>query len=379
MTTVAQKIPPAAPGLPEPMAPFADVRRIAVLRGGGLGDLVFALPAILALRDTYPEAALTLLGSAAHRVLLAGRGIVDAVEILPPVPGVGPGAGRSDSSDAAETAAFTARASRAAYDLGVQIHGGGANSNPFLLGLGVRHSVGTKTPDAEHLERTIPYEYYQHEVLRALEVVGLAGASAPASQPLLPVSVEERATATLLLGHRGGAPLVVLHPGASDPRRRWPASRFGEVADRLVASGARVVVVGDASDRSIADEVVEGVSPERSAGIRSLAGRLGLAELLGVLAEAELFVGNDSGPRHLAEAVGTRTASVFWYGNVITAGPLGRSSHRVAMSHRTTCPTCLRDITQVGWTAERCGHDDSVVADVGVAEVAAMASALLSD
>ena len=62
------------------------------------------------------------------------------------------------------------------FDLAVQLHGGGRFSNPFLLRLGARHTVGSRTEDAAPLERTIPYTYYQHEPLRGLEVVGLAGA-----------------------------------------------------------------------------------------------------------------------------------------------------------------------------------------------------------
>ena len=61
------------PGLPELHPRFDDVHEIAVLRGGGIGDLVFALPAIEALAEAYPAARLTLLGSPVHRALLAGR------------------------------------------------------------------------------------------------------------------------------------------------------------------------------------------------------------------------------------------------------------------------------------------------------------------
>jgi hypothetical protein len=88
-----------------------------------------------------------------------------------------------------------------------------------------------------------------------------------------------------------------------------------------------------------------------------------------LLASAAVVVGNDSGPRHLAQALGVPTVGVFWAGNVINAGALGRSLHRIHASWVTACPSCGIDVTQVGWTAPRCPHDDSAVADVAVRDV----------
>jgi len=364
------------PGLPPLGDPFPDVQRIAVLRGGGLGDLVFALPAIAALRASYPGATVALLGSPVHRALLAGRpGVVDEVDVLPVVPGVGDASG-TEVDDAA-TDDFVARHRARGYDLAVQVHGGGRNSNPFLLRLGARHTIGTRTSDAVPLERTIPYVYYQHEVLRALEVVGLAGAAHPGGAVLTPTPAELERGAELL-GRDGdglggdGRPVVAIHPGASDPRRRWSADRFGRLAARLVRHGVRVVVVGEGDDVALADHLVAVAAerePSRASLVESLAGRLSLPDLVGVLASVDLFVGNDSGPRHVAEAVGTATSSVFWFGNVVNAGALGRTSHRVAMAFTTACPVCGVDVTQVGWTAERCEHDASVVDAVTLDEV----------
>jgi len=367
------------PGLPALSDRFDDVRRIAVLRGGGLGDLVFAFPAIAALRATYPDAEITLLGSPSHRALLGGRpSPVDAIEVLPVVPGVGDSSG-TEVDDAA-TEAFVARMRERRFDLAVQVHGGGRNSNPFLLRLGARHTVGTRTPDAEPLERTIPYVYYQHEVLRGLEVVALAGAASTDAPVLVPTDDELARARELLARGDDDRPVVVVHPGATDPRRRWPAERFGELAARLVAQEARVVVVGDASDVEAAATILEvaGRASGRPDAVTSLADRIGLAELVGVLADADLVVADDSGPRHLAEALGTPTSAVFWFGNVINAGALGRTWHRIAMSYRTSCPVCGVDITQVGWTSERCEHDDSVVADVTLDEVWQNTSELLA-
>ena len=339
------------------LAPFEGVRRIAVLRGGGLGDLMFAMPALAALKDRYPDASITLLGMPGHAALLGGRpGPVSEVLELPVSPGIRPGEEDPDAVDR-----FFAGL-HGTFDLAVQLHGGGRNSNPFLLRLGARHTIGTRTPDAVALERTIPYVYYQHEVFRALEVVGLAGAVPRDLEPrveVLPGEVERAAQLT------GARPVVALHPGATDPRRRWPSSSFAEVAVRAAADGCEVVVVGDATDVPMAEEIVRlAHEAAPAADVRSLAGRLTLGELTGVLDRSAVMVGNDSGPRHLAQAVGTPTVGVYWIGNVINAGAMGRSLHRVHFSWVAQCPVCGVDVRQVGWTAERCEHDDSFVAAV---------------
>lgn len=355
-------------------ARFAGVARIVVLRGGGLGDLVFALPAIAALRSAYPAASVTLLGAASHAAVLAGRGVVDEVVLLPPVAGVS-----GERTDPDALAGLLRRLGDRPFDLAVQLHGGGRHANPFLLGLGARHTIGTATPDAVPLERTLRYDYFQHEVLRWLEVAGLAGAAPVDLEPRLPVHGRERAAARALLGD---GPVVVLHPGATDPRRHWPLDRFAQVAAAVAANGLSVVVVGDAAEAGIAAAVVgaaQAAVPEGERGrIRSLAGRLDLPGLIGVLAEAAVVVANDSGPRHLAQAVGARTVGVFVFGNTINAMPFGRGRHRIRLGRVTACPVCGRDATQVGWTAERCGHDPSYVADVPVAEVLADVRDLLA-
>lgn len=120
---------------------FDGIRRIAVLRGGGLGDLLFAMPAIDALAAEYPDAEIVLLGSPGHRALLEGRpSRVDRVEELPLARGVREEPGRRP--DDLAIAEFRRRVLRdGALDLGVQLHGGGRNANRSCW----RSSPGTRS------------------------------------------------------------------------------------------------------------------------------------------------------------------------------------------------------------------------------------------
>ncbi|WIY82166.1 glycosyltransferase family 9 protein [Propionimicrobium sp. PCR01-08-3] len=378
MTNVREAVGPLGPV-------FEDVHRIAVLRGGGLGDLLFALPAMEALADAYPGAEITLLGTPLHRELFEGRpGPVHDVEVLPFAQGVRDGQVDDDAVDA-----FFTRMRAREFDLAVQVHGGGRFSNPFLLNLGARHTVGTRTDDAAPLERNLPYLYYQHEVLRALEVVGLAGATTAGLTPRIQVMDADRAAAAdALTGTSPNRPRLVLHPGATDARRRWASERFAQVARWAAEDGFDVDVIGDASEQELARQVVAEATvtqasaepPAAGAGtIRSLAGRLSIGGLVGLLEAADVMVGNDSGPRHLAQAVGTATVGIYWVGNVINAAPLGRCRHRMHIGWVTHCPVCGADVTQVGWTAEKCDHtfplNDAVEPRDVYADVRALAGA----
>ena len=105
-----------------------DVRRIAVLRANALGDFIFALPALDALRSAYPSAEIVLLGAPWHAKLWRDRpGPVDRVLVVPPAPGIRtpePGEPESSMDD------FLAAAAGAEFDLAVQIHGGGCQLQP---------------------------------------------------------------------------------------------------------------------------------------------------------------------------------------------------------------------------------------------------------
>jgi ADP-heptose:LPS heptosyltransferase len=208
---------------------------------------------------------------------------------------------------------------------------------------------------------------FQHEVLRLLEVVALAGAEPMTLLPRLPVSDADRAASTQAVPS-GAGPLAVVHPGARDLRRRWPADRFAQVADELAARGARVVVTGTLTERATAEQVVAGMTYDA----RVVAGDLSLGGLIGLLRRATLLVSNDTGPRHLAEAVGTATVSLFWCGNVASAAPLTRARHRIQGSWRLECPRCgttkLAEVYADRYGG-RCEHREPWLTDVPVREV----------
>jgi ADP-heptose:LPS heptosyltransferase len=346
-----------------------SVRKIAVLRAGGLGDLVFTLPALGALREAYPGAEITLLGGPLQTELLSGRfEPVERAITVPPSTGVnGPDTGVNEDEEELER--FFARMREERLDLALQMHGGGGYSNPFVCRLGARVTAGMKTPEAVPLDRNVPYVYYQSEILRYLEVVSLVGARTADLEPRLPVTDGNLAEAGGAVQEDEGA-LVALHPGAGDPRRRWPPEKFAAVGDALAEAGVRVAAVGIEEDRPLISGVVDAMSHEA----HNLCGQLSLGGLAGILSRCAVVVSNDSGPLHLAMAVGAPTVGIYWGPNLINATPLTRARHRPVLSWRLDCPACSASLLN-----NTCGHTSSVVASIPTKEVTNYALELLGE
>jgi ADP-heptose:LPS heptosyltransferase len=247
------------------------------------------------------------------------------------------------------------------------MHGGGGYSNPFARKLEARVTAGTQADGASPLDRTVPYIYFQSEILRYLEVAGLVGARTADLEPRLRITYDDLNEARNVVPEAEGT-LVALHPGAGDSRRRWPPEKFAAVGDALGKAGGRVAVVGVEEDWALISGIVDAMEHEAF----DLCGRLSLGGLTGLLGRCSVVVSSDSGPLHLAGAVGAATVGIYWGPNFINAGPPNRARHRPALSWRSSCPVCGATLFD-----HDCGHTVSVVADVPVDEVAGYALELL--
>ncbi len=340
------------------------VERIAVLRATALGDYVFAVPALDALRAAHPRAEITLLAKPWHATFLHQRpGPVDRVCVVPPSRGV------RDEPDAPEDEAaleaFFAAMQDERFDVALQMHGGGRWSNPFVTRLGAELTAGARDHDAAALDRWIPYVYLQSETARCLEIAGLAGAPPVTIAPRIAVMDSDLESAGDYV-ERGR--FAVIHPGASAVRRRWSTARFAAVGRALVSHGLTVVVTGTEGER----ELVDAVSADMGEAVVPACGALTLGGLAGLLSRAELLVSNDTGPLHLATAVGCPSVGVYWVGNVINGAPLTRALHRPLASFRVACPVCgQRNVER------SCEHEVSFVDDVRVPDVVDAAVDLL--
>jgi ADP-heptose:LPS heptosyltransferase len=165
-------------------------------------------------------------------------------------------------------------------------------------------------------------------------------------------------------------PLVVLHPGSGDnfPGRRWPTRNFGLLARRLVDEhGAVVAVTGGPAEAPLTREVVE--ASERD--LADLAGRLSLEDLIALLSRADVLVANDTGPVHLASALGVPVLGLYGPNTPLLYGPLSPGS--VSFYDPPPCSPC---ITNLNYKTSRCRNPVCIRA-IEVDNVAAAAGRLL--
>ncbi len=348
------------------MSKTFPVRKIAVLRANALGDFIFALPALTALRQKYPAAEITYLGLEWHKNYLENRPCpIDRVVVIPNIPGLSTD-GKGDKARTIEGFFEKMRAEH--FDLAVQLHGGGKNSNPFIKKIDARFTIGSRTPDAIPLDVDIPHDYFHHEVIRFLEVVELAGATTKEIEPKLLPTKKDVDEAQKIVGSINIRKTIILHPGASDPRRRWPAESFAEVGDYFYRQGFKIFITGNKDELPLAVETAKFMR-----GVpKVVAGKLSLEGLTGLLAKSTLLISNDTGPLHLSRALGTRTVGIYWCFNVINAGPINYEKHRAAISWQTKCDVCGALNIE-----KRCSHNNSFVAEISPKEVTLAAAELL--
>lgn len=189
-----------------------------------------------------------------------------------------------------------------------------------------------------------PERIVRHECRRQLDLVATVGC-APADEAMslrVPRAARARAralVADLGLGARGR--WAVVHPGATAPSRRYPQESFAAAARRLVSAGCAVVFTGSEAEAAL----VEGIRAAMEAPSHSLAGRLTLAELAALLEAAPLLISNNTGPVHVAAAVGTPVVDLYALTNPQHT-PWGVASR--VLSHDVACKWCYRSVCPEG-------------------------------
>jgi ADP-heptose:LPS heptosyltransferase len=324
------------------MSPSNEPIRIAVFRALQLGDMLCAVPALQVLRGAYPRARITLIGLPWAAELVARYPeLLDEHVDFPSYPGI-----TERPLDPGRLAEFVARAAADPPDLAVQLHGSGVASNGFVALLGARNAIGAYRPGTWRPgPGFIPYADDLSEVDRLLAVLEANGIQGDGRMHF-PIGGEDRAQLSDAVPGLVRGAYVCIHPGARDPRRRWPAERFAAVVEEVVNRGHRVLLTGLAEDGAVHDEVLAHVGRRLADGVESLAGRLGLGAFGALLEGARLVVSNDTGASHLAAAVGAPSVVVYTASDPARWAPPDRVLHRalggpVNLPHSDHC--CLGD------------------------------------
>lgn len=292
--------------------------KILIISLSNLGDAILTFPALGGVWAAYPDAECHLLAGPRTADLFSGDPRIDRVWVW-----------RKEGS-LLKQISLIGRLWRERYDWVIDFR-----HSLIPLFLGARR----RTP---LLRRSIDGLTHRAEVHRALvEALGVPAASGPI--PLATGPEAERAVKEWLAADGDNARVVVIAPGARSHLKRWPAERFADLADRLVASEkVRIVLVGDSEERFI----TEAVRKKMRHPALDLSGRTTIRELAALLTQADLVITNDSACLHAAEAMERPTVAIFGPTDERKYGP--RDPGSIVVRRSLVCAPCERALCPYG-------------------------------
>jgi lipopolysaccharide heptosyltransferase I len=306
------------------------VRRILLIKPSSLGDIVHAMPTLAALRERFPQAEVTWLVKRQWASLVEVIGGVDHICVVER--GLRGWLGQVPSLRAAR------------FDLVVDLQGlfrSGAMA--WLTGCGRRIGFANAREGSPwfYTQRVAVPAAPMHAVDRYLLVAEALGAARPAEPRFDFVDrPEDRQAAEALLTQAGLAASsrwIAMNVSARWETKRWPPQHFAEAADRLSeAQALPIVFMGGPAERPETHAVMAHM---RTKAV-DLTGRTPVGLLPGLLRRAAVLVTNDSGPMHIAAAVGTPVVALFGPTDPVKTGPYGPG--HVVLSHAVECRPCFR-------------------------------------
>ncbi len=354
-------------------------RRILVLRLERIGDLLMTLGALESIRATWPQARIHLAVGSWNVDVARQLSWIDHVEPLD-APWL---AREGEAAGVAELLRRTRRWRRERFELAMNLEGDirsnlllGLSGAPMRVGFAMAGGGSVLTDVVRYDPRAHSDENTRAVVRAAAARLGAAVVEPPAAWPRfsLPAASVERAASLL---ERGGAPaartMIGLHAGGGRAIKQWYPERFGQAVGRIAERvGAAIVLTGTREDRPLVDEARAAIP----AGLEviDLAGPLDLLTLAAVLSRLALYVTGDTGPMHLAAAMGTPVVGVFGLSDPARYAPLVPRRRIVRID--LPCSPCNR----VRLPPERCrGHVPDCLEGIGADMVARAGLDLLAE
>lgn len=321
-----------------------------------MGDSILTIPALEGLRRARPDAEITLAVRPWVSELFENFPGVDRVQVYDRSARHGGWRGRSK---------FVAELAEQRFDLAILLPNS-FESAYLAWRAGIPDRIGYAT-DGRSLLLTRPFRirkeaFSLHQTAYYLDLLRQAGfmAEIPSVPRIsLAISERQRQRALELLSAKGVSEKgirVGLNPGAFyGSAKRWFPDRYAALADRFIdALGADVLIFGSANERSMADVIAQGMRNTP----KVFSGETTLGELAGLLKCCTMLVTNDSGPMHLAAALGTKTLAIFGSTDERATAPLG--PHTRLIKHPVSCSPCL---------LRECPLDHRCMAGISVDEV----------
>jgi len=327
---------------------LAGVRRVALVKPSALGDIIHALPVLEAVRIACPDARISWIVNRSLEPLVAGHPLLHetiAFDRSMFRGGLWKGIGLA--------AEFWKSLRQRRFDLTIDLQGL-ARSGLMTLATAAPVRIGLSTSregSRRAYTHVVPVDEVgiPHAVDRLWQVAHALGVGDLPVRFRVPVRAEEVAGANAELEGLP-RPWVVVSPGARWMTKRWRARHFGEIARRIHAEfGGTILLTGSPDEADLAAEVL---APLTGPAI-DLIGRTPLPRLIALLSRADLTIGNDSGPLHLAAALGRRVVAPYTCTSIERHGPRGERVRALATavacraSYLRTCPNmvCMDELT----------------------------------
>ena len=325
---------------------WADARRVLCIRLDSVGDVLMTTPAIRALRRSVADREVTLLTSTAGAQVAALIPEIDRTLVFD-APWM-----KSTGNEPTQDFAILDRLRDGRFDAAIVFTVYSQNPLPaaylaHLAAIPLRLAHCRENPYqllTDWVPETEPQQQVRHEVRRQLDLVAATGARADDERLSLrvPAAARQRVDARLAsLGRTPSRPLVLVHPGASAPSRRWPPEHFAQAASLLSRRGCDLVFSGSPEETNL----VEQIRAAMDAPSVSLAGELDLAELAAAVEAADLLLVNNTGPAHMAAALGTPVVDLYALTNPQHTPWMVRSR---VLSHDVPCRNCYRSVCPEG-------------------------------
>ena len=322
---------------PKGKNPRSGEPRILVVSTTGVGDSLWGSPAIRALRKKHPQGYIALLTSPIGKQLFQNNPYLDEIFTL-----------KNPALLSSIKLLGTLR--KKAFDTALIFHLSQRPILPLVSLVGPSKIVGTEgiNKGLDHL-LTDPIEQSPiHEIQRRLNIAGCEDSS-PEMELFLTEDENEAA-----LKHLPNTHLIIgMHPGAKDKYKQWDPKHFVELGRKLAKEkGATLMITGDKGEAPLAEQIASSIP-----GAISVAGKLPVRVTAALIEKFDLFVANDTGPMHIAFAMGTPTLAVFSPTDPKLCGPY-QISHGTTFQKPRTCTPCIRKKCRSPFCMEQISPDE---------------------
>jgi len=334
--------------------------KILIVKLSAIGDVVQTLPALEALKKTFPDSEITWVVEEAAAGILEGHPFINRLLVsrrkawlrlianpFTCMRGFG------------EAFRFFRELRGSRYDIAIDFQG--LLKSGIVMGLAkASRKIGyDRTRELSYLflnERLPAFDIEKHALERYLDVARHLGAGDPDPTCLLPVDCERRVMAKRIEGVKPpGRRLVAVNPVARWKTKLWRERSFAELADRLVREKQAVVILtGSAADREVNDRILSYMQESAL----NWAGETTLKELAALASLCDLFITTDTGPMHLAAAAGAKVVALFGPTAPWRTGPYG--APHIVVRTEIDCSPCFR---------RTCGRDIRCMTGITVEDV----------